>query len=369
MVKVKPTFQKFISTVAPIVPIDHAPLAEAKTPRLIYNKKMHQVSCDLSGTHSKSLCLEKIYHRLLKEFKSYDIQHLSAIESMQLETLKGIIINQTQAYQNKHQGCFARLKLLWRGLFNGHVEDLHEALLLKIDTLRTLTPAPKKLDDAEKIEAAIVNKMKEFSETEDLFCKAMAAAGENLQLLINLSQNAAISCAHELFRKEDPNHSLQACKNIFDTLYIEALEIKQFFDDALAEPNLTVRSKLLADVFATKQYSDYVKTNTKAAAYYLPLQNLITELVGTNTLEESMMGELNTHGQAKPTPGFPALDWNTKLKNTVTYCFAPAMQHVMRYELLMKELEELTPCDAPQYENVLQGLLEAKRNAGTMDLG
>jgi hypothetical protein len=366
MVKVKPTFQKFISTVAPIVPIDHAPLAEAKTPRLIYNKKTHQVYCDLSGTHSKSRRLEKIYHKLLKEFNSYDVQHLSSIESMQLETLKGIIINQTQAYHNKHQGCFARLKLLWRGLFNGgHIADLNEALLLKIDALRTLTPAPKKLDDAEKVEAAIVNKMKEFAETEDLFCKAMAAAGENLQLLINLSQNDAINCAHDLFRKE----SLQECKNLFDTLYIEALEIKQFLDDALAEPNLIIRSKLLADVFATEKYSDYVKTNTKAAAYYLPLQNLITELVGTNTMEEPMMGGLNTHGQTEPPPGFPPLSWNMKLKNTVTYCFAPAMQHVMRYELLMKELEEMTPSDAPQYANVLQGLLEAKRNAGTMDLG
>lgn len=364
------TFNSYISQVAPWIPVDNEDLLKKPSPKLIYQGRA--VKCDILGTTKDNTPLEKIFSKMLNDLKSYDIKSISSPEDLQLESLQELVLRQYQDYKKENKGLTGKIRLLWRGLFNGgDIDTLSVRLLNKIGQMKAL-PQPNLPDDEikAKMEKNRSHLIQEFKTTESLFRKRTKWAINNLDVLIQLSQNPEIESSERLFRAKG-KHSLEACKKCYKNLYERSLVIEQMLKIALQENTPEKQSEALARIYQTKDFHFYVKANARCASYHEILGSLVKNLIEKNTfsedIEQFLENKLKVQDNSKGIADYK-LTGTMKLSLLVQDTTFLAVQRVMRHDSLMKEFLKNTPRDAAEYNSILVGSIEANRHAIDMDL-
>lgn len=332
------SFSSYLASLAPLTPLDVSRLADSNIPHLVFNEKKGEVECDLTGKKPENIDLKKTFMILQNYFNKNTPQYVSQLDQLHLETLEQIIINQTNAN-------------------TGDVSQLGVSLLNKIDELKKL-PLPLKNLDTDKVKATLDHSRKEFQMVQNRFALAMDAAAMNIKVLIRLCKDKGVQ-----------SDKLDGYDTIFEDLSISALKIQNQVDHALAEATDISKSESLAKIYKTDTYQEYVRLATLAAqSYEETLKDLIADLTTQHTFTKSDIEDLNMFGQQPDdvASGF-IYSPNDRIKQTIANCFAPPMQHIMRHASLMETLEKNTPYDAPEYDLVLEGAIEAKRGAGCMN--
>lgn len=341
-------------------PLDHPKLKDNK-PKLVYDEK-NGIICDLMGERSKNLSLEKICAKVIKKLDKYNLTTITPLQREQVDMSIGLIARQVFLYKEKHEGCWGSFVLWWRSLFVGHIDELSVELDTRLQALKML-PNPDKgpAGDVEK-------PMQEFIKTEKEFLNSIGAACRNIDSLITLSHDASINCTNPFFRETTKDLNLANCAVAFDKLRVLASVIEIRINEACQYQDPTTRNSAIARIFATEEYHYYVVACTQAADYYTLLLALVEALINENQWTPEMIQGLNLHGQPADTDQFK-FEPKDRLRNIVAQCFAPAVQRVMRQEMLAETFEKMTPYNDPSYPLILNAYIEAKRNANAMNLG
>lgn len=342
-------FSSYLSSLAPLTPVDVSQLSGTNFPRLVYVEQKGEVECDLTGTKPENIDLEKTYTILLNYFDRHSPTHVSQMDRLHLEILKGIITTQTEAYKNDHVDAIDEL---------GYVNKLSDDLLDVIEELEKRANPVKKLKEDE-IKSNLDHSRKEFQVVQDRFVLSMDAAAINIKILIKLCNDKQVEGADKLADYDE----------IFENLSISAHKVQILVNFALLKKTEIAQSEALAKIYKTDTFQVYVKEATLAAqAYEENLKSVISDLTAQHTLDKNDIEGLSLFGQPQDNfaNGF-VYSPNDRINGTVANCFAPPMQHIIRHAMLMETLEKNTPYEADEYDLVLEGAIEAKRGAGCMN--
>lgn len=347
--RLEPSFSSYVSALAPLTPLDVSCLFNSDFPHLVYSREKGELECDLTGRKPENIDLEKTYTILLDYFNKNSPAHVSQLDKVHLDTLKGIIINQTNAYE---------------GDPSKEIDQLSKDLLNKLKELCD-RPIPIRNLKEDEIKATLDHSRKEFKVVQDRFVLTMDAAAENIKILHRICKEKLVPDAYKLEDYDAVFERLSIAAHQVQNLVNHALEEKTDIstDEPLSE------SKELANIYKTDIFNTYVRESVLAAkAYEETLKDLIENLAKDSTLNKNDIEGLNLYGQPQDdfANGF-VYSASDRIRSTIANCFAPCVQHIMRHAMLMETLEKNTPYEAADYEFVLDGVIEAKRSASAMN--